>query len=243
MLLATKPYWTDYVSAFGAIIGFAVAGAAFIVASRSARDARRSADASEQTARDAKDQLVLARREHEQLEEERHRRPAIRRIDISAIATGPGEEDPPAGVFRIGLTNTGERELEEAVLTILFDRASAAELTDRWGTPDLNQSQDATQERWPGIAGPPESFYFFARPVTVQVGVSFVQYVCIPRTGRFSIRVKLFHATLDRRGVWTDRWLDVDPTGKTTITVIGPDDEGPYEGREADFDQIDETIF
>ncbi len=43
MLLATHPYWTDYVSAFGATVGILVAGAAFVVAFRSARDARRSA--------------------------------------------------------------------------------------------------------------------------------------------------------------------------------------------------------
>jgi len=71
----------------------------------------------------------------------------------------------------------------------------------------------------------------------VQVGVSFVQYVRIPRVGRFPIRAKLFHATLDRRGPWTDRWIDVDLTGKTTVIDIGQDNqEGPYEGHNADFD-------
>jgi hypothetical protein len=238
VLFATKPFWTDYVSAFGAIVGILVAASAFFVASRSARDARRSADAAEQTARDAKDQLALARSEHEQLEAERRRRPAIERIHIGAIEPGPGEEDPLAGMFSIGLTNTGDRDLKDAVLTILFERGSAAQLTDHWGQPDLDQSHDTTRENWPGVKGTPESFHFFARTITVQVGVSFVQYARIPREGLFPIRVKLFHATLDRRGPWTDRWIDVvDRPGKTTVIDIGQDDqEGPYDGRDADFD-------
>ena len=109
---------------------------------------------------------MLARAEHEQLEADRRRRPAIERIHIGALASGPGEEDPPAGVFSIGLTNTGDRDLQDAVLTILFDRASAAQLTDHWGQPDLDQSHDTTQESWPGVEGSPESFYFFARRIT-----------------------------------------------------------------------------
>ncbi len=237
VLLATKPFWTDYVSAFGAIVGILVAASAFVVALCSTRDARRSADAAETTAASAHEQLMLARAEHEQLEADRQRRPVIERIHIRAIAPAPGEEDPSAGVFSIGLTNTGDRDLQGAVLTILFERASAAQLTNHWGQPDLNQSHDTTQEGWPGVEGPPESFYFFARPITVQVGVSFVQYVRIPRVGRFPIRVKLFHATLDRRGSWTDRWIDVDLTGKTTVIDIGQgSQEGPYEGHNADFD-------
>ncbi len=235
--MATKPLWTDYVSAFGAAVGILVAAGAFVVALCSARDSRRSADAAEKTASSAHEQLMLAHSEHEQLEAERRRRPAIESIYIGAIAPGPGEEDPPAGVFSIGLTNTGDRDLQDAVLTILFERGSAAELTNHWGQADLDQSHDTTQEGWPGVEGPPESFYFFARRITVQVGVSFVQYVRVPRVGRFPIRVKLFHATLDRRGPWTDRWIDVDPAGKTTVIYIDEDhQEGPYDGHNADFD-------
>lgn len=237
VLSATTPFWTDYVSAFGAVIGILVAASAFVVALGSARDSRRSADAAETTAASAHEQLVLARTEHEHLEADRRRRPVIERIHVGAIAPGPGEEDPPAGVFSIGLTNTGDRELQDAVLTILFHPASAAQLTDHWGTPGLDQSHDTTQENWPGVQGSPESFHFFARPIAVQVGVSFVQYVRIPRVGRFPIRVKLFHATLDRRGPWIDRWIDVAPTGKMTVIDIGQDkQEGPYDGRNANFD-------
>src|ERR1700677_127713 len=68
VLLATKPFWTDYVSAFGAVVGILVAAGAFRVALGSARDSRRSADAAETTATSAHEQLVLARAEHEQLE-------------------------------------------------------------------------------------------------------------------------------------------------------------------------------
>lgn len=237
MVLATiGPYWTDYISAFGAVVGILVAGGAFVIASRSARDARRSADASEQTAKDAKEQLVLARREHEQLEAERMRRPAIESIRLSSIDPGPGEEDTPQGLFRIEFANTGDRDLQDAVLTILFDRASAAELTDRWGSHDPAQSKDDTRERWPGVEGSPQRFDFFARAVTVQVGVDFVQYVRFPRVGRFPIRVRLFHAALDRRGPWVDRWIDVDDDGKVTVDVVQHDSPRSYEGRAADFD-------
>jgi hypothetical protein len=238
VLSATKPFWTDYVSAFGANAGILVAAGAFAVALGSARDSRRSADAAETTAASANEQLMLARTEHEQLEADRRRRPAIEGIDIGALAPGPGEEDPPAGVFSIGLINTGDRELQDAVLTILFHPASAAQLTDHWGKPDPNQSQDTTQESWPGVKGSPESFYFFAPRITLQVGVPYKQYVRIQRRGRFPIRVKLFHATLDRRGAWTDRWIDVDrATGKTTVIDVDQDhQEGPYDGRNADFD-------
>jgi hypothetical protein len=116
LLLATKPLWTDYVSAFGAAVGILVAAGAFVVAFRSARDSSRSADAAETTAASAHEQLVLARAEHEQLEANRRRRPIIERIHVGAIASGPGEEDPPAGVFSIGLTNIGDRDLQDAVL-------------------------------------------------------------------------------------------------------------------------------
>ncbi len=237
MPLAAEPLWTEYVSAFGAVVGILVAASAFVVALRSTRDSRRSADAAETAAASAREQLMLARAEHEQLEADRRRRPVIEHIHIGAISSGPGEQDPPAGVFSIGLTNTGDRDLHDAVLTILFERASAAQLTNHWGQPDLDQSHDATQESWPGVAGPPESFHFFARVITVQVGVSFVQYVRIPRVGRFAIRTKLFHASLDRRGPWTDRWIDVASTGKTEVIDIGEARTGrPYEGRNADFD-------
>lgn len=164
VLLATRPFWTDYVSAFGAVVGILVAAGAFVVALRSARDSYRSADAAETTAASAREQLVLARAEHEQLEADRRRRPVIERIHVGAIASGPGEEDPPAGVFSIGLTNTGDRDLHDAVLTILFERGSAAQLTNHWGQPDLDQSYDTTQEDWPGVKGSPESFYFFTDP-------------------------------------------------------------------------------
>jgi len=71
VLLATKPFWTDYVGAFGAIVGILVAAGAFVVALWSARDSRRSADAAEKTATSAHEQLMLARSEHEQREVER----------------------------------------------------------------------------------------------------------------------------------------------------------------------------
>jgi hypothetical protein len=246
VLVASHPYWTDYVSAFGAGVGIVVAAAAFVVAFRSARDAHSSAESAERTARAstatleaANEQLTLARQEHERLEAERMRRPQVPAIELSAIEPRPGEETPP-GMSRIGFTNSGDRELREAVLTIMFDRGSAVVLTDRWGNPASDQSKDDTRERWPGVDGVPLAFDYFARHVSVPVGVSRLQYVCMPRAGRFPIRVKLFHAALDGDGPWADRWIDVDDQGSTTIIDIAEDGPaGRYEGRQADFDSPD----
>jgi hypothetical protein len=243
MLLATHPYWTDYVSAFGAAVGILVAGAAFVVAFRSARDARRSADSSERTAhasaatlQAANEQLALVRGEHERMEAERRRKPDVKGIQLSAIDPRPGEQAPP-GVFRVGFANTGDRELQDALLTILFVPGSAAGLTDRWGNPESGDSKDETRERWPGVEGPPREFDYFARRVSIQVGVASTQYVRIPHAGLFPIRVKLFHAGLTGGGPWTDRWIDVDDKG--TAVIIDITDEGsrgPFNGRHADFD-------
>jgi len=243
MPVASHPFWTDYISAFGAAVGIVVAAAAFVVASRSARDAHSSAESSERTARAstatlqaANEQLALARREHERLEAERMRQPEVRAIELSGIDPRPGEETPP-GVSRIGFTNSGDRGLRDAVLTILFDRGSAAVLTDRWGNPASDQSRDDTRERWPGVDGVPLAFDYFARHVSVPVGVSRLHYVCIPRAGRFPIRVKLFHAALPGDGPWADRWIEVDDQGNTTILDVSEESSrGAYEGRQTDFD-------
>lgn len=236
MPLASHPYWTDYVSAFGAVVGIVVAGAAFVVALRSTRDAHRSAESAEKTANSAYEQLMLARAEHEQLEADRMRQPAVKTIDLSPINSKPGEQTP-VGVFRIGFTNTGDRDLRDALLTILFDRGCAATLTDRWGKPQSDQSKDDTRERWPGINGAPLAFDYFVRSVTVQVGVSVVRYVYIPRAGRFPIRVKLFHAALTGSGLWTDRWIEIDNQGNAEVVDIADDGSaGPYNGRDTDFD-------
>jgi hypothetical protein len=50
---AAHPLWTDYVAAFGTVVGIAIAGSAFVVARRSARDSTRSAESAERTARAA----------------------------------------------------------------------------------------------------------------------------------------------------------------------------------------------
>ena len=87
-------------------MGILVAGGAFVVAFRSARDARRSADSSERTAhasaatlQAANEQLALVRGEHERMEAERLRKPDVKGIELSAIDPRPGEQAPP-GVFR-----------------------------------------------------------------------------------------------------------------------------------------------
>jgi hypothetical protein len=250
MLASSHPLWTDYVGAFGTVVGIVVAAAAFIVARKSAADSNRSAESAERTAKAAESiseaskatleaaagQLDVARREHGWLEAERARQPIVDRIELSEIHARPGEETPP-GVFRVGFVNTGARALQGAILTVLVDPGCAAVLADRWGNADVDQSKDETHERWPGIAGVPRAFDFFARRANVEAGVATLQYVCVPRAGRFPLRVKLFHAGLARRGPWVDAWIDVDEQG--AVAVIRLSDAGftgQQDGRCDDFD-------
>jgi hypothetical protein len=242
---ASHPYWTDYVSAFGAVVGIVVAGAAFVVALRSAKDASRSAGSAERTAQAsastleaASEELALARHEHERLEADRARRPVVERIELSDVHARHGEESP-AGVFRVGFSNTGDQDLRDAFFTILLDPGCVAVLVDRWGNVKPDQSKDETHERWPGVEGIPRAFDYFVRRISVPVGVASLQYVCIPRWGRFPIRVKLFHAALAGGGPWVDRWIDINDQG--TATVVDLPDDGScsgtaYDGRHADFD-------
>jgi hypothetical protein len=119
----------------------------------------------------------------------------------------------------------------------LFDPGCVADLTDRWGNPETGHSKDETRERWPGVQGPPREFDYFAQRVSIQVGVSSMQYVCIPRAGLFPIRVKLFHAALTGGGPWTARWIDVDDKGTAVVIDITDDGSGgPFNGRHTDFD-------
>lgn len=235
------PFWTDYASVFGAIVGILVAAAALIVAVRSARDSKRSADAAERTANAsvatleaATEQLQLASQEHERLEAERARQPGVDQITVSEIQPRPGEE-APAGVFRVGFANRGDADLRDAVLTIMFDPGSAATLVDRWGNLDPDQSKDETHERWPGPLGVLRSFDYFARHVNTPAGVSSLQYVCFPRRGRFPVRVKLFSASLTGFGPWTDKWIDIDEQGSASVSDL-PGGRARYEGHHSDLD-------
>jgi hypothetical protein len=251
MLASSHPYWTDYVGAFGTVVGILVAGAAFVVARRSAADSTRSANSADRTAKAAEAiseasqaaleaataQLEVARREHGWLEAERARRPIVDRVELSEIRARPGEETPP-GVFRVGFINSGDRDLQGAILTILVDPGCAAVLTDRWGNPDLDQSKDETHERWPGVTGVPRAFDFFARRVNAEVGVASLQYVCVPRAGRFPLRVKLFHAGLAGRGTWVDAWIDLNEQGVAGVVRLSDAGfAGEQEGRCDDFDR------
>jgi hypothetical protein len=253
--VADHPLWTDYVAAFGsavgifvAVIGVIVAGVALYYAARSAQDAeessrlaRRTADAagdlvhaSRATLNSAIEQLQIARAEHSRLEAERARRPAVDRIVVSGITASPGEEAPP-GTFRIGFTNTGDKSLTEAVLTIMVDRGALPEVTNRWGDVSGRLSEDVTTERWPGAHGVPREFEYLVTTLDVARGVSRVQYMRLRRHGRFALRAKLFCADLDGDGPWIDVFVDVSETGQTTIDDLSADrPREPTAGRHAE---------
>ncbi len=250
MLASSHPSWTDYVGAFGTIVGIVVAAAALIVARKSAADSTRSAASAERTAKAAESiseaskatleaataQLEVARRDHDWLEAERARRPIVARVELSEIHARPGEETPP-GVFRVGFVNIGDRDLRGAILTVLVDPGCAAVVTDRWGNADVDQSKDETHERWPGVAGVPRAFDFFARRMSAEAGVATLQYVCVPRVGRFPIRIKLFHAGLAGRGPWVDAWIDLNEQGAAAVIPLSDAGfTGQQDGRCDDFD-------
>jgi hypothetical protein len=234
---ADHPLWTDYVAAFGSILGILiavtgviVAGVAVYYAVRSAGDAEDSARSAKRTADAASDlvhasratldaatkQLGLARIEHERLEAERARRPVVLKLAPSEIEARPGEE-APAGTFRVGFTNEGNGPLTEAVLTIMLDPGSRPEVTDRWGNLSGQVPEDETTERWPGADGVPRGFDFLTSVVNLRPGVSMVRYVRARRQGRFALRVKLFSAELDGSGPWIDVAVEVSPQGRTVI--------------------------
>lgn len=253
--MPTDPLWTDYVSALGALLGVLMAGAALVIALRSAADASRSAEsaertsgaaeasaaASEATLHSATAQLELARAAHEQAEADRARRPVVERIELSEITPQPGEV-APVGTFRVGFKNSGDKTLSNALLTILLDSASFPELTDRWGRPTGESADDDTRERWPGVDGLPRTFAYIARFVDVQIGLSLVRYVRITRRGRFPLRVKLFHSELAAGGPWIDAALDIDADGTTTIDYLPTKTSpGALEGRCADFERAGVT--
>jgi hypothetical protein len=155
-----EPLWTDYVSAFGALLGVFVAGVALLVAVRSARDARRSAESADRTSRAAETsaeasrstleaatgQLELARAAHERAEAEGALRPSVESVELSEIRPQEGEL-APLGTFRVGFKNSGDKVLAGALLTILVDPAAGAQLGNRWGTTTKQLPDDDTIER------------------------------------------------------------------------------------------------
>jgi len=243
VLAGTYPLWTDYVSAFGAVVGILIAAIALCIAVSSANDAARSADsakqiadASEKTRKAAEAQQKLAELERQRITANEARCPVVERIELSDVVPRIGIETAPAAL-RIGFTNTGDRPLTDAVLTIMLDPGSAPELTDRWGQPIGDTPLDETTERWPGANGLPRAFDYITRNVNVPVGVSSLTYIRVGRRGRFAVRAKLFHADLHEGGPWTDVAIEVAPTGRTTVDDMATEVSGPFHGTDADLDR------
>ena len=243
MLGADHPLWTDYVAAFGSIVAVVVAGVGVLIAiialyyaiqstheaEESSRLARRTADAAGElvnagraTLDSAIGQLRIARLEHERLEAERARRPAVEAIVVSQIEPEPGE-DASAGTFRVGFTNTGDKALSEGIFTIMVERGALPEATNRWGDVSGDNRDDVTTERWPGIGGTPRAFDYLASNVNTPRGVSLVRYVRVRRYGRFAVRAKLFSADLEGDGPWVDVLLDVSEAGVTKVDDLSTD--------------------
>ena len=225
------PPWTDYVSAFGSVVGILIAGLALIYAVNSAAEARKSAEASDAIANAskatltaAKQQLDIARQAHRQDLADRSRRPAVDSIELSEVSPQPGESAD--GVFRISFKNTGDRVLADAVLTVLLDRGSKPQLTDRWARPVAEQPDDEATERWPGPQGAPRSLVYLARPITCQIGVAHTQYVRLQRRGQFAVRVRLFHAELEGGGRWIDAFVEVQEDRAARLVADRPTTDG-----------------
>jgi hypothetical protein len=243
----TSPLWTEYVSAGATVVGVIIALVALTIARRSSRSAAESETSAEQTANSAaasaaagaatqeaaEGQLKLAREEHDQIEADRARSPKVDVITPSEIHGRAGEA-APLRTIRIGFTNSGDRALEDGLLTILLDPGSEPELTNRWGTNAGEDRDDETIERWPGARGVPRAFDYFARPLRVPAGVSIVRYIRVAREGRFPLRVKLFSVELEGDGLWADAAVVVDERGNARVE--NPDAEnGTFAGRDSEF--------
>jgi hypothetical protein len=248
MYLASSPSWTEYVSAFAAVGGFLVAGVALMIAKASSKSASLSAESAETTAKAAEEsaragvatsqaadaQLAFAREERAEMQADRARRPIVDAIVPSQIDNTQSEV-APARTIRIGFTNSGDRALEDCLLTIMLNRGADSELTNRWGTQTGETRDDTTIEQWPGVNGAAQTFDYFARTMRVPAGVSVVRYVRVGRPGRFSLRVKLFSTELAGNGPWVDAVIQVDSVDYATVNDLANQRE-PSSGRCSDLD-------
>lgn len=122
--------WLDYLAIFSGVGSLALAGVAALVAVRSKRDAERSADAAERTAKSAAatavlteqmeqrgvEQLHIMRTEHQAFMDERRRRPQIEPV---LELGGAKPQNPLRVVVRSGATNVGSKTAEDVLIMTL----------------------------------------------------------------------------------------------------------------------------
>jgi hypothetical protein len=141
------PDWLDYLAAFSGVGSLALAVVAAAVALWSRGDARRSAEAAEQTARAAArtaeltqeiearsaDQLQIMREEHAAFMEQQRRRPEL--VPIFEFAGQPNPDAPTEILVRCGAVNVGSATAEKVLVSIMVPQGVEVDLAEADGLP------------------------------------------------------------------------------------------------------------
>ena len=139
--------WLDYVAAFAGAGSLVLAAVAVLVAVRSKRDAQRSADAAEQTAKSAvattkltvqmeqrgAEQLQIMRTEHAAFMKEQQRRPEV--VPVLEFAGIPNPARPLEVLIRSGATNVGARTAESVLIMTLVPQGVGLRRATHEGRP------------------------------------------------------------------------------------------------------------
>ena len=162
--------WVDYAAAVGGTLGALAAIVALVLTVRSAKDANRSADAAERTARHAEDELTLLREEAAAAKEQRAHRPRVT-ATITPEANPREAGAAPALIrLRLELRNTGELTAERlSVWLFVGSEVSLDEATslsgDRLRDLDLGLGEDV--HYWSEHLGPMDPHVSHYRTVQV----------------------------------------------------------------------------
>jgi hypothetical protein len=183
--------WLDYVQGVGglvaALIAIGVAVWSATQARNAQREATRTADAAEQTA-------AAARQEVEMMLEERHRKPDLRIDSVDLHAIEVTEPDRPGVVFQIGMRNYGDLDAEDVVLAVMAPQGSEIRQCESDGSlpfqlPVLRVAEAPAQE------DEPIEWVYVTPRVTLRVQRPTVSYLRVrfPTPGWQQLKVKLDH--------------------------------------------------
>jgi hypothetical protein len=124
--------WLDYMAAFGGLVGGVAAVVALVLAFLSMKDARRSADAAEASAKESGASLRILQAEHEAAEAERAKRPDVGgTLNWDPIFEYEGTNDV---LLYVGMHNErGTRDADRVLLNLLVPAEVGLVRTDKDG--------------------------------------------------------------------------------------------------------------
>jgi hypothetical protein len=207
--------WLDYAAAFAGIGSLVLAAVAALIAIRSKSDARRSADAAEQTAAAAAatarltvkmeqrsdEQLQIMRDEHRAFMEDQHRRPQIEPV---LEMGGPGTHGDLGVPIRSGATNVGTLTAEGVlILTLVPDGVRIFQLdgTGKVVGPVALEPQREQTLRRKGAQYPSVGFGVAVdvRPGVFQVDALLLSF---PEPGIYEIATRCHHHDIPGGRCW-----------------------------------------